>query len=234
MTWPKIITWNLIFFGMFIVGREPMWLWDIAIIPVNIFLAWDCHHGRYRKADSSSHGGAANGTGAPAGGGAKGAAGSSKGAGSPLPRSGVETGEIIGWRVWLYMEGDLLKSVTRRTNDGPYPIWPPGEPMTGEPGDYDRAGVHAWKTKREALEYNNGWGILGRVALWGSVVEHERGYRAEYGKIVSIDYINLWGIGTGTARTKNDESRAMDQATLIRLRKVYGVEEFTMTVLKDD
>lgn len=31
--------------------------------------------------------------------------------------------------------------------------------------------------------------ILGRVALWGEVIEHERGYRAEFGKVAALDEV---------------------------------------------
>jgi len=30
--------------------------------------------------------------------------------------------------------------------------------------------------------------LFGRVKIWGEVVEHEWGYRSEFGKIVSLDY----------------------------------------------
>lgn len=34
--------------------------------------------------------------------------------------------------------------------------------------------------------------VIGKVALWGDIVEHEYGYRAEFGKVKSLDKI-LWG-----------------------------------------
>ena len=30
--------------------------------------------------------------------------------------------------------------------------------------------------------------LLGKVKIWGEIVEHEAGYRSEFGKIVSLDY----------------------------------------------
>jgi len=30
--------------------------------------------------------------------------------------------------------------------------------------------------------------LFGKVKIWGEVVEHEWGYRSEFGKIVSLDY----------------------------------------------
>src|SRR6266852_5220545 len=30
--------------------------------------------------------------------------------------------------------------------------------------------------------------LLGKVKIWGEIVEHEAGYRSQFGKIVSLDY----------------------------------------------
>jgi len=30
--------------------------------------------------------------------------------------------------------------------------------------------------------------LFGRVKIWGEVVEHENGYRSQFGRIVSLDY----------------------------------------------
>ena len=30
--------------------------------------------------------------------------------------------------------------------------------------------------------------LFGKVKLWGEIVEHEDGYRSEFGKIASLDY----------------------------------------------
>lgn len=75
------------------------------------------------------------------------------------------------------------------------------------PGDYDQVGIHGWKNVGEAINYvletenrqlvssliENGvvrtrvpW-AFGRVKLWGQVIHHERGYRAEFAKITAID-----------------------------------------------
>ncbi len=100
--------------------------------------------------------------------------------------------------------------------------------MSGDPGDYDKVGVYAWKTKRAALEQMAHYegGIVGRVALWGEVVEHERGYRAEFGKVVSLDYVNVWAFRQkGQNSYKNAESHALDRQTLAMLRELYGLTE---------
>lgn len=110
----------------------------------------------------------------------------------PIERAGIAAGEIVGWRSW-YVRGGFLTSVYMDS------VWSPDEPMHARQkvGDYDQSGIHAWKRQTEAfgtyinVNGNNmpGIGIVGRVQLWGEVVEHEQGYRAEYGKALSLDYI---------------------------------------------
>jgi hypothetical protein len=30
--------------------------------------------------------------------------------------------------------------------------------------------------------------LFGKIKIWGKIVEHEAGYRSEFGKIISLDY----------------------------------------------
>jgi hypothetical protein len=30
--------------------------------------------------------------------------------------------------------------------------------------------------------------VFGKVKIWGEIVEHEAGYRSQFGKIISLDY----------------------------------------------
>ena len=91
---------------------------------------------------------------------------------------------IIGWREWR----------ARRTPQGVRLVslytcveWEPGHPMTGDPlaqagfmEPYTPFGVYAWRYP------NFSWGdkkdafVQGTVYLWGTVVEHVHGYRAQY------------------------------------------------------
>ena len=117
-------------------------------------------------------------------------------------------------------------------------IWRPGEVMEGEPdvwnadqGRVGRKGVNGHKARRDAEEHAQmflasprfqmnaaSWGIkeipespvaIGAVALWGDVIEHEHGYRAQYGKINSLDAV-LDHAGNG-------------DGLLDELRRIYGV-----------
>lgn len=88
-------------------------------------------------------------------------------------------GEIIAWRAWI-KDGLVLRSTFVGCS------WKYNEPMYGIPGN--GYGVHAFKTKTMAHEcYCPGLYVIGQVALWGDVVEHTDGYRAEYAKVLSLD-----------------------------------------------
>lgn len=107
----------------------------------------------------------------------------------PLPVEKILIGEIIGWRAWRLNANDLLGSFSQAK------VWVPGEPMVARKvPSGDGEGVYAFKSKR--LLYDFVWicerewhderPVLGQVHLWGNVVEHELGYRAEFASIVSL------------------------------------------------
>ena len=127
---------------------------------------------------------------------------------------------LEAWRVWrvVTVEGELsLASVVKRT------IWPAGEPLVAQclaargfldwarrrpphpaPGERCACGVYAAPLDRsreylrdslpEALAR-----VVGRVSLWGTVVECERGYRASHAYPLSI-YVPFSGDGATVAR----------------------------------
>src|SRR5262245_4411522 len=106
-----------------------------------------------------------------------------------LGEPGIRAGEIIGWRVWKLRNG-LLHSVI-----DPY-TWHPGvfERSSSQKngGYYDyNPGYHAFRHKEQAereapmLAYSS-LAAIGSVALWGEVIEHEYGWRAEYAAVLSI------------------------------------------------
>jgi len=102
--------------------------------------------------------------------------------------------------------------------------------MTGDVGrDGHGLGVHAYKensteANRLFRDYVEGYSlvailegddiIIGKVKLWGDVVEHEHGYRAEFAKIVSLDEV-AGGMVT--------LSPPMQNQILAPLREQYGV-----------
>jgi hypothetical protein len=129
-----------------------------------------------------------------------------------LKRDGVVAGEIVGYRCWR-IENGLLRSVYQSD------VWRPGEILEGrELGDWDSRGIHAWKDggskhyhdyirsylnrESDPITMMMMWGrdtqeraemrpamVTGTAFLWGDVVEHERGYRAEYARVRSLDWL---------------------------------------------
>jgi hypothetical protein len=69
-------------------------------------------------------------------------------------------------------------------------VWHPDEPASG---DVTTHGIYSFRNvirSKEEYYYSVGSASLlfGRVKIWGEVVEHEAGYRSQFGKIVSLDY----------------------------------------------
>lgn len=122
----------------------------------------------------------------------------------PLPRADMQVVDLVGWRVWRITSLGYLRSLTADS------IWLPGEPMEAplvvdshqqatKPAEY---GVHVFKERKGAVLKLENYPTahsgaasfaVGSVLLWGDVVEHERGYRAERAKILSIDDVTWKG-----------------------------------------
>jgi hypothetical protein len=107
----------------------------------------------------------------------------------------IRAGEIIGWRIWRLYDG-FLQSVTFSY------IWRPGvfERSSSAEGGWEcNLGYHAFKDKEQAdREASAHWSpiVIGSVAMWGEVVECQRGWRSEYAAVRSIikiaGDIRLW------------------------------------------
>lgn len=68
-------------------------------------------------------------------------------------------------------------------------VWAPDEPMEGKTKSaVEHNGVYAFKTARDFLtELADHMQVYGKVALWGDVIEHELGYRAQFAKVISLE-----------------------------------------------
>jgi hypothetical protein len=104
----------------------------------------------------------------------------------------IRAGEIVGWRIWKLCNGFLDSVFVTYT-------WRPGvfERSSCKRREYDRSGYyenfgyHAFKERdraeREASMYTHWWPcVIGSVAMWGEVIEHEHGWRSEYAAVRSI------------------------------------------------
>lgn len=101
----------------------------------------------------------------------------------PSPR---RYGHVMGWRWWRVDRGGLHSLWVNCAHAWPtdQALWA-GSPLHPDPRNYwGRCGVYAWRELPQALRQNLPAGydlfVLGEVALWGHVIEHERGFRAEY------------------------------------------------------
>lgn len=145
-------------------------------------------------------------------------------AGRPLHNDDVPiVGEVTGYRCWRVFGSDLW-ALHRRYR------WLPGETETGHVGD-DMGGIHAFKSLSRAVSEadDDEWDIpiaVGSVAMWGDAIEAADGWRAEYAKILSIDYV----FGDSAKQSPmwkrlihREPSVDSPDEILRKLRRVYGL-----------
>lgn len=107
-----------------------------------------------------------------------------------LPQN--SSGYIVGFRGWFVRKEGLYSLVYEDC------LWPIGRPLEcetpllcGRGGTYEgttggwmsldrRVGIFAFKTLEQTLNSGFVKDLIGKVALWGEVAEHEEGYRAQY------------------------------------------------------
>jgi hypothetical protein len=104
---------------------------------------------------------------------------------------------LIGWRVWCVTrrrDNFRLASVIRDQ------VWPAdGETIArcesghAAPDEHCACGIHAAREPAAILSYLRGRDepatvarVLGRVQLWGRVIEHEAGWRAERARALEV------------------------------------------------
>ena len=104
--------------------------------------------------------------------------------------TGIEVGEITAWRIWrLGKDGMVYSPIVNMP-------WFPGEVVRALPHLGAEDGIYASKTRPEMKwppSPRASWPlVVGRVLLWGIVIEHENGYRAENARIIGFDDIVSW------------------------------------------
>ena len=127
-----------------------------------------------------------------------------------LKSDGIKMGEIVAYRCWPIKNGFLWSTAAGRA-------WAPGEPMkAGENHLRDGLGVYAFKEMSRVIESAGSLASVGQNAvafgtihLWGEIVEHGIGYRAEYAAIKSLDFVR---------GSQNNEEQ------LLKLRDTYKVK----------
>lgn len=93
---------------------------------------------------------------------------------------------VIAIRVWkIYPPTPTLWSTWQT-----YHEWKPGTNQADRvpTKDVRWCGLHAYKTMKTAKGTMTSSQVVGRVKLWGKIVVHERGYRAQYAEVASFAY----------------------------------------------
>lgn len=105
-----------------------------------------------------------------------------------VKNTGIEVGEVEAWRAWRVEHG-WLYSMTMGGVE-----WEPGKPMEAHKVGLPMGeGIHAFKTRKQALdEYDSNPALLvvGRVSLWGDVIEFSKGWHAEFAAVASLEFKN--------------------------------------------
>jgi len=109
-----------------------------------------------------------------------------------LRHEGIRVGEIIAfraWRVfkphWWWQGDDRLHSVLMQDY-----VWDPDKPASGDVREH---GIYSFRhVIRSTEEYSYSVGhatlLFGKVKIWGEIVEHQNGYRSQFGRVISLDY----------------------------------------------
>jgi hypothetical protein len=136
-----------------------------------------------------------------------------------IPYAGVRAGELIGHRMWMVLhdlelcslahhfiwepnatiEGDVDKVVEDGWGRGLFPIYGGtyayNDPLhIRESGDLEEMNPSKFPAPITFDAFFAQWHTLhaiaiGTIKMWGEVVEHEKGYRAQYAKLQAIDQV---------------------------------------------
>ncbi len=95
------------------------------------------------------------------------------------------------WRVWMSEDGPTLHSVATSASLGTWTsceamearcgyleMNPPACACNSCPGDNTLCGIYAYKEAPKTVQHE--MGMVGQVALWGTVIEHDVGFRGQY------------------------------------------------------
>lgn len=90
---------------------------------------------------------------------------------------------VEGWRAWRWEDGRLC---------GVFDAWrsPEYQATCDEcrevPSWSHSCGIYAVKNPKSVHRFHQGSSVVGRVEMWGSVIEHEHGYRAARARITDL------------------------------------------------
>ncbi|MDP9184108.1 MAG: hypothetical protein M3O29_00375, partial [Actinomycetota bacterium] len=107
---------------------------------------------------------------------------------SPSPEVPLSIEPMVGWRVWrlVYYQGEIALHAYAQQR-----IWPAQQVVSAtcihsrshkSPSEGCSCGYYAADSVENLMRSNvfhNGVGVIGAIAMWGTVIEHARGARAE-------------------------------------------------------
>jgi hypothetical protein len=146
-----------------------------------------------------------------------------------LPSDALERSTVVeplvAWRAWTLStdrrSGALLRPIAGRAN--PWPRRRPARATCWWPQFHDspdelcRCGLHA-VTQERLLRWTRSPAVIGTVALWGRVIEHENGFRGEFGypqRLRLVCHVCLWRYGLHQAEP--DVVARMERGRLVPL-----------------
>jgi hypothetical protein len=110
-----------------------------------------------------------------------------------LKHEGIRAGEIIAYRAWRVINPGWF----RTGHDRLHSVFMEGYVWHLDKPASDDVRTHGIYSFRNVIRSMAQYGytsvgaeplLFGKVKIWGEVVEHELGYRSQFGKIVSLDY----------------------------------------------
>lgn len=129
------------------------------------------------------------------------------------PESHALSEPIMGWRVWTLHTNLRHNEIRMRPIAGNGAPWPPIEPARASctrrrwhrvPELACTCGLHATRDAGLLHRARNP-AVVGTVALWGRVVEHELGYRGQFAypqRLMLVCYLCFWQWGPGRSAPK--------------------------------
>lgn len=150
----------------------------------------------------------------------------------PVHQSVVKAGEIVAWRCWSAHDVEHEGNYALYSTYVSY-MWKPGVNCTYNVEEVNSGfdpkpgpGFYALIERKDALyiaecHFEGQLGIwypmvLGRVQLWGDVIEHEIGFRASHARIIDIDKVLVRPLSSGVRSVESLELKR-------QLRRAYGI-----------
>jgi hypothetical protein len=141
---------------------------------------------------------------------------------------------LVGWRVWNVKNGRELRSIGSQST-----FWRPGEVLHATctsnhttrdhiaappPNRFCSCGSHSYSSMEYLLRWEQSsvhpGMCIGQILMWGRVIEHSFGYRAEYAQLKAAIY---WGNETAAHR--------IEEAYGVEIASVLDFDHFVNSTL---